>query len=242
MIKKSFFILSVFCAVILLMAGAAGAKPQIDVFRSSSRDLGKVKTILVMPVVLSADAPENEHFFGETITQTWDDAIGKDEIGLRFIFKTPEQILEFEKLFTSVSRDVAPEDYGTLALSQASVHVDAVMTLTVTEAAQGIVTHDTQYRWNPTVRIGGGHWRGGWRNSGGVILHRETIPAYDEFYSAVALKIEIRDAKDGENTLICGISARDIAKGGMLAGSPSLTKLTDNLVRTAVSELVKLKP
>lgn len=234
--------LFVLCAVILLAAVGAAAKSQIDVFRGSSRDLGKVNTILVMPVIFDTAVPDTEHFFCETLEQTWNEAIGKDEAGLRFIFKTPEQILEFEKLFSAVSRAAAQEDDEALVLSLAPLYVDAVMTLTITEASRGIIAHEAQYRWSPTVSVGGGYRHGGWRNHGGVILHREGTPAYDESYSSAALKIEIRDARDGENTLICGISARDMVKSGILPGTLSLTKLTDNLVKAAVSELAKLKP
>lgn len=239
MLKKILPVLSVCCVVLALTAGAACAKPQTDIFRNSSRDTGKIMTVLVMPLVVSAEVPDDEHFFTETLEQTWNEVITEKEAGLRFIFKTPEQILEFEKLFTSLSTDET-EDEAARALALAPLYADAVMTLTVTEATRGIISHDAQRRWNPGVRLGGGYWHGGWHQRGGVILQSERIPAYDEFYSLVALKIEIRDSKDGQNTLICGVSARDVAKNGMLPGSPSLTKLADTVVRAAAAELAKL--
>lgn len=229
---------SICCVVFALSAGAACAKPQTDIFRSSSRDTGKIMTVLVMPPVVSADIPDDEHFFAETLEQTWNEVITEKEAGLRFIFKTPEQILVFEKkLFTSLSTDET-EDEAARAL--APLYVDAVMTLTVTEAVTGMISHDAQTRWSPGVRLGGGYWRGGWHPRGGVSIQRETVPAYDEFYATVSLKIEIRDARDGQDTLLYGISARDTARSGMLPNTPSLTKMAEALVKAAAAELAKL--
>lgn len=228
----------VFCAL-FASAGAADAKPQVDVYRNKSRDPGKIITVLAMPPVISAEVPEDEHFFAETLAQTWDEVISKDAANLRFIFKTPEQILEFDKLFTSLSADAA-EDSAARALRLAPLYVDAVMTLTVTDAISGLISHAEQRRWNPGIAIGSGYWHGGWHQRGGVILRSERSPAYDEFYSMVALKIEIRDARDGQDTLLYGISARDKTKSGMLVTLPSLTRLADAVIRAAAAELAKM--
>lgn len=233
MLKKFLLALAVFCIAFPLTA--ADAKPLIDIFRGSSSPQGKILTVLVAPAEVSADVPEEEHFFAETLEQVWNEATGALEAGPRFIFRTMGQARDFERAFSGGAEAAAGS--GELA---AILGVDAVMTLTVTEAGRGIIAHDEQTRWNPGVRLGGGYWRGGWRPRGGVSLQRETIPAYDEFFSTVSLKIEIRDAKDGENTLLYGISARDAARGGMLPSAPSLTKMAEALVKTAVAELSKL--
>lgn len=238
MLKKFLLAFSIFCAVFSLTA--ADAKPQISVFRGDPRPQGKILTVLAAPAEISADVPENEHFFMETLEQVWNEVIDKMEANPRFIFRTEERVLDFENAFPETAGGTAERDEKPAATLAAIWSTDAVMTLTVTEAITGIISHDEQTRWNPGVRLGGGYWRGGWHPRGGVSIQRETVPAYDEFYSTVSLKIEIRDANDGQDTLLYGISARDTARSGMLPNAPSLTKMAEALVRAAAAELAKL--
>lgn len=234
LLRLSFLLLCV-----ALTATAACAKPVIDVFSNKSRDLGQIRTILVMPAIIDANVPEQEHFFNETVSQTWSEVATQERFGSRFIVKTTEQIMDFERLFGNpyVSETAEPDP------AIAALYVDAVMTLTVTEAYHGMISHEQQVKWRPrSVGIGGGYWHGGWHPHGGISIQRDTVPAYDEIYATGVVKIEIRDARDGENTLLYGISARETEKSGMLPNTPSLTKLTDGLVREAAAEVKKLKP
>lgn len=240
MLKKMVLTVSVFCLFFGAANGAAYAKPQIDVYRSNHGDRNERINVVAMPVIFSADVPENEHFFAETLQQTWDGIIAKVESGKRLKFRTKESIQDIkEHLFTG-SADATGDDAELAAAVESLGVSEAVMTLTVTEAVHGVISHAVQSRWIPEVRLGGGYWRGDWHPRGGVILQKESAPAYDEFYSAVALKIEIRSVKDGQNTLLYGISAREIAKSGMLPNQPSLTKLADLVLRAATSELNKI--
>lgn len=238
MLKKILLALAIFYAAFPL--AAADAKPQTDIFRGGQLPPGKILTVLVAPAEISADVPEEEHFFAETLEQVWNEATREMEAGPRFIFRTREQLEDFEEAFSDAADGAAGREALPAGALAEIWSADAIMTLTVTEAGRGIISHEEQTRWNPGVRLGGGYWRGSWHPRGGVSLQRETIPAYDEFYSAVSLKIEIRDAKDGQDTLLYGISARDMARSGMLPNAPSLTKMLESLVRAAVAELAKL--
>lgn len=240
MLKKNLPIISVFYIIFSIAVGAAYAKPQIDVYRHASSGQDKTVNVMAVPVIISADVPEDEHFFAETIEQTWNEIIAKMENGRRFKVRTQEQIPDFEDYYFAVS-DGATEVEAALAAAMASIWThDAVMTLTITEAARGVVSREEQSNWIPEVRIGGGYWHGDWHPRGGVLLQKKTRPAYDEFYAVVALKIEIRDIKNGENTLLYGISAGEIAKSGMLPNQPSITKLAVSVLRAAAAELDKM--
>lgn len=240
MLKRILPTISAFYLIFSITAGAAYAKPQIDIYRSGSGDENRIINVMAVPVVISADVPEDEHFFAETLEQTWNEIITKMIAGKRFKVRTREQIPDFEE-YASESLTSAAESDVALAAAIAGLWTsDAVMTLTVTDTARGIISHAAQSRWTPEVRLGGGYWRRGWHPRGGVILQSGTTPAYDEFYSMIALKIEIRDIRDGQNTLLYGISARETAKSGMLPNQPSLTKLADSVLRAAAAELEKM--
>ena len=234
----SYIAFTFFLAGALLASRAAEAKPLVETFSNNERDMSKIVTLLVTPLVVNDDIPEEEHFFYETITQTWATVIKTSKIDSRFALKTPEQLAPLEQLFGGASGASADID----GAERAPSYADAVITLTVTDAHQGIIAHGEQVRWIPSVRLGGGYWHDSWHPRGGMSLQRERVPAYDEFYAAAALKIEIRDARDGADTLLYGISARDMARSGMMPVPPSLTRLTDNLIRAAAAELAKVKP
>lgn len=236
--KKIFLYLTFF--LLWTVPTAAAAKSVIDVFTDRSRDLDKIKIILALPVIISADAPDSEHFFTETLAQTWNEITEREQAVRGFVVKTAEQVVAFEKQFSG-GADLKETEIVPLAAKLAPDHADAVMTLTITEAFHGLISHGEQVHWSPGIGIGGGYWHGGWRPRGGVSIQRQTVPAYDEFYASGALKIEIRDAKDGKGTLLYGISARDTERSGMLPGNPSLTRLMDGLVRAAAAELSKIK-
>lgn len=238
MLKKILLAFSIFCAAFSLTA--ADAKPQIDVFRGDSLPQGTILTVLAAPAEISADVPENEHFFAETLERVWNEVIGEMQTGRRFVFRTEEQVRDFEKTFSEATVGETERDEPPAEPLTAIWSADAVMTLTVTEAGSGIISHDEQTRWNPGVRLGGGYWRGGWHPRGGISIQKETVPAYDEFYSTVSLKIEIRGVRDGQDILLYGISARDTARSGMLPNTPSLTKIAEALIRAAAAELAKL--
>lgn len=230
------------CVFFILTPTRAYAKPLIDVYMNHAHGLAGVTTVLVMPLVISADIPETEHFFRETVEQTWGEAITQEKIGSLFVVRTLEQVGDMESLLGNPPDGKQHQAEMTArALELAPLYCDAIITLTITEARRGVMSHEERVRWNPGVRIGGGYWRDSWRSHGGVILHRETVPAYDEFYATCSLKIEIRDAKDEANTLIYGISARDSERSNMLPHTPSLTKLLDNLIKVAVDEMAKKK-
>lgn len=242
--KKTFLLLTslLLCAFFILSPVCAQAKPLIDVYMNHARGLAGVTTVLVMPPVISADIPETEHFFSETVAQTWEEAITQEKIGSLFVVRTPEQVGDMEILMgNSPDGQLDQAEMTARLMELAPLYCDATMTLTITEARRGVMSHEERVRWNPGIRIGGGYWHDDWHSRGGVILHRETVPAYDEFYATCSLKIEIRDAKDEANTLIYGISARDSERSNMLPHTPSLTKLLDNLIKAAAEEMAKKK-
>lgn len=240
MLKRILPTISVFYFIFSLAAGTAYAKPQIDIYRGDADSRKETLNVMALPAIISADIPEEEHFFAETLEQTWNEIITKMRDGKRFKIRTKEQIPNFKDYLLESSADATENDAALAAAIAGLWTTDAVIRVTVTEAVRGVVSHEAQSRWVPEVRLGGGYWHGDWHPRGGVILQKDSTPAHDEFYAMVALKIEIRDIRDGKDTLLYGISARETAKSGMLPNQPSLTKLADSVLRAAAARLEKL--
>lgn len=232
--RLCFVMLIIFGASSLLMAETADARPDIEIF---SGPADKAVTVLVMPLTVKEKVPESEHFFTDTVIQSWKEVLKTEKVASRFELKTPQQLLQLHKLST----DVAADEAARQALKIAPLCVDAVMTPTMTESHHGTIRHGEQVSWIPDIRIGGSYWFGDWHPRGDVVLRKERVPASDEFYAAAALTIELRSAMDGEDTLLYGIYARDVARSGTMPAPPSLTKLADTLIKSVGEELTKIK-
>lgn len=242
MIKK-FFIVPILLFT-LLNPLAAVAKPVIDEFENKSYNLSDIKRALILPIKIeeSVSVPPSEAFFAESLAQHWDEIVASGALDALFVIKTPEQIVsadEFVKGAASsqpLSRDAILER----AIELSPEYVDAIVSLTVTDAKYGVVSHDARTNWDVGIGVGwGGYYRhGGW-GYGVFLPPPSTSPAWDQSFAIGAIKIEVREVKSKEHSLVYGLSVKDSVPGGALPYTPSLTKVVDALLDTAAAHLSK---
>ena len=73
------------------------------------------------------------------------------------------------------------------------------------------------------------------------VEYQDVKQAWDETATTGAVKLELRDSKSPEKTLLYGIAASEENEGGFFTPAPTITKHICNLLEYAVKTMVKKK-
>lgn len=229
--------LAFFCALLsVLFASSAFAKPVVETYRDKAFPLSSIKTVLVMPVGYEISIPESESFLVESAEAKWEEFTLHRKTPFPFVLRTPQEVIERASFITGEKYDAAtPVALAHKAYTLAPDHVDAVLLCTVTKCEVGIIHHPeqyvTKYRYEERPV-----WRNDrWETQQVQIPYQEYEPAWDEYASVGAVKVELRAAKDGH--LIFGETVSATTGSGLFSGAPSLTKHIQNVIENAAKRI-----
>lgn len=224
---------------LLIIAAPASAKPVADEYRSSAYDFSSIKTVLVMPVMYDVAVPSNEPFFDEKTSQRWRDLTAQGK--MPFLVKTPAEVVERENFVKGVAEPemLSPTKTAERALALSNQYVDAVLTANVTKCGHNSIHHPQEIVWHTRYERRDVWVRDHWEQHEYPVSYQEVKPAWDEVTTVGSVKLELRDAKSPDNTLIYGVSVTAETGGDLFTSAPSLTKHIGNILENAVKRIPK---
>lgn len=228
--------------ILLLLAftAPACAKPSVDEFRREGLDIARLGTVLVMPVKYAVSAPASEAFFDEAVSQKWREITAQTK--LPFLVKTPREIVERHNFVKgTASADLSAQQTEAEAASLAGQYVEAVLTATVTKCGVSTVHHPEEVTWDTRYEKRSVWVRDHWEDHEFPVPYQRVNPAWDETSTVGAVKLELRDPRTPDNTLLYGVSAAAEAGDGFFSSAPTVTKHICNLLEYAVKTMAKKK-
>lgn len=224
---------------LLILAAPASAKPVADEYRSSGYDFSKIKTVLVMPVMYDVAAPSTESFFEEKTAQRWRDLTAQSR--MPFLVKTPAEVVERDNFVkgTVETERLSPTKTAERALALSNQYVDAVLTANVTRCGHNSIHHPQEIVWHTRYEKRDVWVRDHWEQHEYPVRYQEIKPAWDEVTTIGSVKLELRDAKSSDNTLIYGVSVTAETGDDLFTSAPTLTKHIGNVLENAVKRIPK---
>ena len=193
-----------------------------------------------MPVRVEASIPSSEAFFNETINQEWRDLTSQTK--LPFLVKSPADIVERDNFVKgAASEDLSWKQTIGKAQSLAGQYVGAVLTAVITKAGSGTVHHPEEVVWRTRYETHDVWVWDHWEECEVPISYQDVTPAWDESYTYGAVKLELRNPKTPDNTLLYGLSAESTTGADLFSPAPTITKHICNLLEYAVKTMVKKK-
>ena len=233
--KKLIFLASLFILTAVL---PAFAKPEVDEFRNKDYDISSIKTVLVMPVMFDVKKPESEAFFDEKVSQKWKDLTSPaTNKKFPFLQKSPEDVVDRDNYVkgTASSDKLSPTKTAEKALSLAADYVSAVLTATVTKCEVKVIRHPEEITWETRYRTQKVWINGRLEEISVPYQYRNVRPAWNEEVSIAAVKLEMRDAKNG--TLVYGSSVSAGTGDSLFVTRPSLTTHVCNVLENAAKRI-----
>ena len=225
---------------LLVLAAPVFAKPVTSEYRGDGFDVKKLGSVLVMPISYDLLTPQPEPFFDETVSQKWRDNTA--QMPVPFLVKAPADIFSRDNSGKGAApQDLSGQQTADRARQLAGEYVNAVLTASVTQAGVNVIHHPEEVTWR-TRYVKRDVWvYDHWEQHEFPVEYQDVKPAWDETATTGAVKLELRDSKSPEKTLLYGIAASEENEGGFFTPAPTITKHICNLLEYAVKTMVKKK-
>ena len=222
--------------LLLALASAAFAKPDVTEFRNNNYDLSTIKTVLVLPVTYDVSIPQSEPVLKEAAEQKWQEQTLKKQERFPYLMKSPKDVVERAAFVSGQPAEpMAPQQMAEKALVLAADQVDAILTCTVTKCGVGVIKHPgeyvTKYRY-----VDEPVWRNNrWERERVRVPYQEYKEPWNESFTRGAVKVELRSAKD--NSLIYGEAVEANTGADLFTDAPSITKHIQNIIENAAKRI-----
>ncbi|MDO5116466.1 MAG: hypothetical protein Q4D58_10250 [Synergistaceae bacterium] len=222
--------------LLLIMASAAAAKPEVAEFRNRDFDISKIRTVLVLPVIYEVPIPQSEPFLKEAAEQRWQEQTLKKQERYPYLMKSPKDVVERAAFISGQPAEtMTPQQTAERALVLAAGQVDAILTCTVTKCGVGVIEHPgeyvTKYRY-----VDQPVWRNNrWERERVQIPYQEYKEPWKESITQGAVRVELRAAAD--NSLIYGETVAANTGADLFTEAPSPTKHIQNVIENAAKRI-----